>query len=111
MPVRHTSLSQQPVFEALADPTRRRLLDMLADTELPVNDLARRFSVTRPAISQHLRVLRRAGLVRETRVGRERRYRLRAVGLRGVHAWIHQYEAFWDTRLRQLGDTLDRADV
>lgn len=97
-------------FGALADPTRRRLLELLARAELPVNDMARRFDVSRPAISQHLRVLREAGLVRESKVGRERRYRLRARPLRAVYDWVRRYERFWDASLRRLEETLDRQD-
>jgi DNA-binding transcriptional ArsR family regulator len=104
-------VARRDPFAALADPTRRRLLDLLTRGELPVNDLAARFDVTRPAISQHLRVLRDANLVRETRVGRERRYRLHAAALRGVHDWVNKYEVFWDSRLRKLGETLDRTDI
>jgi DNA-binding transcriptional ArsR family regulator len=96
------------VFHALGDPTRRKLLDLLAQGEQPVHRLARRFRVTRPAISQHLRVLREARLVREARVGRERRYRLHAAALREVHDWVSKYEAFWDARLDALGAALDR---
>jgi DNA-binding transcriptional ArsR family regulator len=103
--------ARQDTFEALADPTRRRLLDLLTKGELPVNELARRFDVTRSAISQHLRILRDADLVRETRRGRERRYRLHATRLRAVYDWIHKYEVFWDAKLRALGETLDRDDM
>lgn len=98
-------------FAALADPTRRRLLDLLTERDLPVKELARRFDMTRPAISQHLRVLRHAGLVRETRAGRERHYRLHAPRLRAVHAWIRKYEAFWDERLIALAEVLDREEL
>jgi DNA-binding transcriptional ArsR family regulator len=103
--------AKHDAFAALADPTRRRLLELLARSELRVNDMARRFDVSRPAISQHLRVLRDAGLVRETRVGRERHYRLRARPLRHVYDWVRRYEKFWDESLRKLGDTLDRDDL
>jgi DNA-binding transcriptional ArsR family regulator len=75
-----------------------------------VHELARRFDVTRPAISQHLRVLRDADLVRETRVGRERRYRLHAHRLRAAHRWIAKYEVFWDAKLATLGAALGRDD-
>lgn len=95
------------VFVALADPTRRRLLELLRTGEQPVHRLATRFRVTRPAISQHLRVLRDADLVTETRAGRERVYRLHARALRQVFHWVKQYEAFWDDRLDHLGDVLD----
>lgn len=95
------------VFAALADPTRRRLLELLRDGEQPVHRLATAFRVTRPAVSQHLRVLRAAGLVAESRAGRERLYRLQAKALREVHQWVVQYEAFWDDRLSRLGGVLD----
>jgi DNA-binding transcriptional ArsR family regulator len=94
-------------FWAIADPTRRRLLDLLSTGERPVNDLAETFRVSRPAISQHLRVLREAGVVTERRVGRERRYRLRAAALREVASWIARYERFWDEHLEALGRQLD----
>jgi DNA-binding transcriptional ArsR family regulator len=95
------------VYDAIADPTRRRILDLLRDRELPVNALADSFRVSRPAISQHLSVLRRAELVRERRVGRERRYRLHPLALRDVATWLRRYERFWTTRLGRLGQFLD----
>lgn len=95
------------VFQAIADPTRRRLLEMVADGERPVNALAESFRMTRPAISQHLRVLREAGLVTERKVGRERRYRLRAAPLREVRDWVRQYEWFWQARLGALSEYLE----
>src|SRR5215208_1192652 len=102
------AVSGADVFHALADPTRRRLLELLRGGERPVHELAGTFRVTRPAISQHLRVLLRAGLVGETRAGRLRLYRLRGSALREVYDWVRQYEAFWDTRLARLGTVLER---
>jgi DNA-binding transcriptional ArsR family regulator len=95
------------VFVALSDPTRRRIMDLLSDGDQPVHELAQDFGVSRPAISQHLRVLREVGLVQERRVGRERHYRLQAGALREVAAWIARYERFWDERLTDLGAQLD----
>ena len=95
------------VFDAISDPTRRRLLALLGQGERPVNALAAGFPVTRARISQHLRLLRDAGLVAERRVGRERRYRLSAAPLREVHDWVAEYERFWTERLDALGDYLD----
>jgi DNA-binding transcriptional ArsR family regulator len=95
------------VFVALADPTRRRIMDLLSDGDKPVHELSDTFAVSRPAISQHLRVLREANLVEERRVGRERHYRLRAAALREAAAWIARYDRFWDERLTLLGDRLD----
>jgi DNA-binding transcriptional ArsR family regulator len=96
------------VFLAISEPTRRRLMDLLGQGELPVNRLAAPFAMTRPAISQHLRVLRSAGLVGVRRVGRERRYRLRAARLREVYDWVAHYERFWRSKLKALGEYLDR---
>jgi len=96
------------VYFAIADPTRRRLIELLgAGPGQPVHALAEPFSMTRPAISQHLRILRDAGLVSEHRVGRERRYQLRAGPLREVSDWVRQYERFWQQRLTNLGAYLD----
>ena len=96
------------VFAAIGEPTRRRLLDLLGNGEQAVNRLAQPFRMTRPAISQHLRVLRHAGLVTVRRVGRERRYRLRAKPLEQVYDWVTHYERFWRKKLKALGDYLDR---
>lgn len=95
------------VFQAIADPTRRRLLDLLLEGEASVNRLAAPFQMSRPAISQHLALLRRAGLVTEHRVGRERRYRLRPAPLYEVRDWLAHYEHFWHERLDALGAYLD----
>ena len=103
-----TAPGEGDVFYAIADPTRRRLLDLLASSEQPVNSLAERFSMSRPAVSQHLRILRNTGLVRVRRVGREQRYRLRAQRLRAVHDWVADYQRFWNEKLRMLGEHLER---
>jgi DNA-binding transcriptional ArsR family regulator len=96
------------VFHAIADPTRRALLDRLRQGELSAGRLARGFPVSRPAISQHLAVLRQAGLVSERRVGRERRYRLRPGLLQQAQAWLHDYEPLWSERLEALREHLWR---
>jgi DNA-binding transcriptional ArsR family regulator len=94
------------VFDAIASPVRREILGLLRDGARPVHDLAASFSMTRPAVSQHLRVLRQAGLVTEVRVGRERHYRLDARPLREVTAWAAHYEEFWRRHARRLSDLL-----
>jgi DNA-binding transcriptional ArsR family regulator len=96
------------VFDAVGDPTRRRVLDLLSHGELPVRRIAAPFAMTRPAISQHLRILRRAGLVQVRLDGRERYYRLRARPLREVYDWVAHYERFWQEKLKALGTFLDR---
>jgi DNA-binding transcriptional ArsR family regulator len=96
------------VFTALADPTRRALLDRLRGGEQPVGALARRFRVSLSAVSQHLAVLRRAGLVRPRRAGRVRYYRLQPRPLRTVSRWVRAYERFWTERLDALEAHLAR---
>jgi DNA-binding transcriptional ArsR family regulator len=80
------------VFRAVADPTRRAILDLLREGDRSVRELARPFHISRPAISQHLRVLRRAGLVRARQVGRKRLYRLKPKGLREVYDWAARHQ-------------------
>src|SRR5215467_5439399 len=89
-------------FGALADPTRRAILARLALGEATVGDLAEPFRVSRPAISKHLRVLERAGLVRREREGRVSRCELDANAMREAAEWIEQYRAFWTNRLGDL---------
>jgi DNA-binding transcriptional ArsR family regulator len=95
------------VFHAIADPTRRGLLDGLVAGEAAVGQLAASFDMSLPAISQHLRVLREAGLVTERRVGRERRYRVQPEPLREVVDWVQHFERFWNEKLDALGRHLE----
>jgi DNA-binding transcriptional ArsR family regulator len=96
------------IFRAVADSTRRAILDLLSQGDLPVMALAGSFKMTLPAVSQHLRVLRQAGLVMERRCGRQRIYSLQAKPLREVADWVRYYECFWNNRLKKLRDHLDR---
>ena len=96
------------VFRAVADPTRRELLDRLRQADLPVTELAESFQMSLPAISQHLKVLREAGLVEEHRNGRYRVYRLIGGPLKEVADWADHFERFWKTRLKKPGDHLER---
>ena len=94
--------SQEATFQALADPTRRAVLDLLRRGAQPAGQIASAFPVSRPAISKHLRLLRRAHLVREHREGRNRIYRLNPQPLRAVDSWIEQYRVFWAASLNKL---------
>lgn len=100
----------ETAFGAIACPTRRTLLDALAERERCVSDLVGVARVSQPAVSQHLRVLREAGLVEERREGRYRLYRLNAGPLAEVLAWVRAYEKFWSARLDALGRVLDEPD-
>jgi len=95
-------LTPDAVLRAVADPTRRAILGMLREDELPVGDVAKRFRVSRPAVSKHLRVLRRAKLVVERREGRQRVYALNAEPLMLVDQWLRDYRPFWRASLARL---------
>ena len=92
-------------FLALADPTRRRIVESLADGESPFGDLADQFEMSRPAVSQHLKVLREAGLVAVRKDAQRRIYRLNPEGLGELDRWLDQVKRFWGPRL----DDLERA--
>jgi DNA-binding transcriptional ArsR family regulator len=94
-------------FRAVADPTRRAMLDLLRDGERSVGSMCERFDITQPAVSQHLKVLREAGLVSVRRDGRIHYYRLEPLPLREVARWLDHYEQFWDDKLEALGTYLD----
>ena len=96
----------QDVFNAIGHPARRRMLDLLRAADRSVNTLAGEFRMSRPAVSQHLRILLDAGLVSERRHGRERLYHLMPRRLSAVRNWIGLYEQFWDDRLARLQQTL-----
>jgi DNA-binding transcriptional ArsR family regulator len=95
------------VFRAVADPTRRAILDRLRGGGVRVKALAAEFEQSRPAISKHLKILRDAHLVHETQVGRERIYRLDPAPLQRVSGWIEGYRAFWVTSLANLKRRLE----
>jgi DNA-binding transcriptional ArsR family regulator len=90
------------VFKALADPTRRAILDRLRAGSAPVGELAAGFQMSRPAISKHLRVLRDARLVWERPEGRQRFYQLTPAPLQEVARWVETYRAFWEVNLMAL---------
>ncbi|MFB2771314.1 ArsR/SmtB family transcription factor [Pelatocladus sp. BLCC-F211] len=95
------------VFVAIADPTRRALLDLLRTGEQPVKQLAEPFAMSLPAISQHLQVLCEAGLVQMRKAGRQRLYRLNPEPLKQISDWIADYEQFWQEKLDALGNYLE----
>lgn len=108
MPAAATASPPPDVFQAIADPTRRRLLDLLRDGEQSAGGLARQFPVSFAAISQHLGTLHAAGLVERRAEGRERIYRLAPARLGAVLDWVAPYQAFWEGRLERLETFLDR---
>lgn len=94
--------NSEATFQALADPTRRAVLDLLRRGNQPAGRIASAFPVSRPAISKHLRLLRRAHLVSEHREGRHRVYQLNPEPLRAVDSWLDQYRMFWAASLNNL---------
>jgi DNA-binding transcriptional ArsR family regulator len=99
---RSVTYSREAAFQALADPTRRAVLDLLRQGSQPAGQIAQAFPVSRPAISRHLRLLRRAHLVQERREGRYRFYQLNPEPLKAVVSWLEQYRAFWQSNLASL---------
>lgn len=95
------------VFEVLAEPNRRRILDLLRFEERPVGELVDALHVSQPAVSKHLRILREAGLVDVRSDAQRRLYRLRAAPLREVDEWLAPYRQFWSDRLDALERHLD----
>lgn len=94
--------SETSVFLAVSDATRRRVMDMLFQRDMSAGEIAAPFAISRPAVSQHLRVLSDAGLISFRRAGRERIYRLRAAPLRHVHDWVGHYQRFWAGKMLAL---------
>ena len=93
-------------FNAVAEPRRRQILDLLAGGELPVNDVVARLGLSQPLISKHLKVLRDVDLVAVRDVGRQRMYSLHGQPLKPIHDWVKAYEASWTRRFDRLDDVL-----
>ena len=94
-------------FNAVAEPRRRQILDLLAHGERPVNDLVEEMQLDQPLVSKHLRVLREVGAVRVRDVGRQRVYRLDATALKPIADWLAGYEQLWTERFGALDEVLD----
>ncbi|MBF6357040.1 winged helix-turn-helix transcriptional regulator [Nocardia higoensis] len=108
MPRRSKSGPLDDVFGALANPTRRDILDELLDGERTVGELAGKFEMARPSVSEHLRALRETGLVEERQVGRHRFYRVTGAPMAELIDWLTPYERFWRDRMTALGGVLER---
>jgi DNA-binding transcriptional ArsR family regulator len=102
--------AEADLFRTLADPTRRAVFERLGEGEMTVSDLRLGFSVSQPAISQHLAALKAAGLVSERRAGRNAYYRLRPEGLTPLAGWVDRYLTFWPERIGKLKDLLKDMD-
>ena len=94
--------AKHDVFQAIADPTRRKLLKLLSKEEMPVTAISEHFPISRTAVSKHLRVLAEAGLVKERKAGRETRYKLEPEPLYELKDWLQYFELFWENKLSAL---------
>jgi DNA-binding transcriptional ArsR family regulator len=94
-------------FNAVAEPRRREILDLLASGERPVGDLVRLLGMSQPLVSKHLRVLREVGAVDVREEGRQRLYRLNARALKPIHDWVRGYERFWSERFDRMDVVLE----
>jgi DNA-binding transcriptional ArsR family regulator len=92
----------QEIFHAISDPTRRQIIDLLADKTMPVNDVAERFEISRPAVSKHIKILNECGLVVIKKEGRKRYCRADTRKLMEVIEWAQRYRKFWNQRLDAL---------
>ena len=97
-------------FNAVAEPRRRQILDVLAAGERPVNDLVRLLGMSQPQVSKHLRVLREVGAVDVRDEGRQRLYRLNGHALKPIHDWVRNYESFWSERFDRLDGVLEELE-
>src|SRR5919108_3409028 len=94
-------------FNAVAEPRRRQILDVLVDGERPVNDLVTVLGLAQPQVSKHLKVLREVGLVEVREEGRQRMYRLNGQSLKPIHDWVKNYEQAWGERFEALDELLE----
>ncbi|WP_274366052.1 ArsR/SmtB family transcription factor [Paenibacillus thermotolerans] len=98
------------VFQAIADPTRRKLLKLLGEQEMPVTAISGHFPMSRTAVSKHLRILADAGLVKEKKIGRETRYRLEPEPLLELKRWLSYYERYWENKMNALRHYVENSD-
>ena len=96
------------VFNAVAEPRRREIVDLLAAGEQPVNDLVGALGLAQPQVSKHLKVLREVGVVHVREAGRQRLYRLNGHALKPIHDWVSDFERLWEERFEALDDVLEQ---
>jgi DNA-binding transcriptional ArsR family regulator len=107
MPSMARAATTADAFNAVAEPRRRQILDVLVSGELPVNDLVARLDLAQPLVSKHLRVLREVGLVDVRNEGRQRIYRLNGPSLKPIHDWVSTFERSWEERFERLDVVLE----
>jgi DNA-binding transcriptional ArsR family regulator len=100
--------TRRDAFQAIADPTRRQIIDLLSTRSMNLNAIADEFDVSRPAISKHIKILYQCGLIQITEKGRERHCRANLAKLKEVSEWVERYRTFWNRRLDMLGEFLEK---
>lgn len=101
------SAFKHDVFDAIADPTRRKMLELLADKEMAIATIAESFPISRTAVNKHLHILADAGLVSHQKIGRETRYKLQPEALVELKQWLAFFEQYWDEKLSSLKEYLE----
>ncbi|PCD05575.1 transcriptional regulator [Peribacillus simplex] len=102
-----SAAEKHDVFQAIADPTRRKVLQLLAEGDLPISEITSHFSMSRTAIAKHLHILSEAELVSGRKVGREKRFRLQPEPLAELKQWLSFYDQFWDNKLSILKHVIE----
>ncbi len=102
---------QRDVFQAIADPTRREIIDLIANRSLPINEVAEQFEISRPAISKHIKILDECGLLIIKKKGRKRYCRTDVRKLKKVSDWANRYQKFWSQKLDALEDALNEENL
>ncbi|MDF2595025.1 MAG: ArsR family transcriptional regulator [Clostridia bacterium] len=105
------SREQNDVFFAIADPTRRTILDMLTCGNLALKDISSQFPITRTAVSKHLKILEEADLIGSKKIGRETIYQISPKPLSEIHDWIKTYSEFWDKKLSNLKNFVENNEL
>lgn len=99
---------QADIFQAIADPGRRYMLQLLSKESMSINALAEHFDMSRPAVSKHIKILSTAGFISIEDIGRERHCTLNKEGFDELQEWIDEYDKFWSSKLKKLGEVMDK---
>jgi DNA-binding transcriptional ArsR family regulator len=106
-----SAAQKHDIFQAIADPTRRKILRLLADKKLPVTVISKHFPISRTAVSKHLRILSESKLVSVEKVGREKLYKLRPEALLELKDWLSFFEQFWDNKISMLQHFVENEEI
>ena len=106
--MKNMTAQKSDVFQAIADPNRRRILTLLSKESLTINSLAENFDMSRPAVSKHIKILYNAGFIGIQEIGRERHCILRQDGFNALQQWINYFEGFWASKLKKLEKLLNQ---